>query len=75
MLKHCVLRAPVEEVGWSDLAALSLWIQLLNDDDLLGSRVRQRPQQHGIDDAEYGRAGADSERQRRDDQRGKPRMF
>ncbi len=35
-------------------------------DDPIGVRIRQRPQQHGVDDAEHRGVGADAERQRQD---------
>ena len=37
----------------------------------IGARVRQRPPQHGVDDAEDRGAGADAEREREDRDRGK----
>jgi len=41
-------------------------------DDAVGIRVRQRAQEHAVDDAEHRRAGADAERQREDGGRGEP---
>ena len=41
MLKHRVLRAPVEEVSWSYLYPLAVCIQFLNGDDALGLGIRQ----------------------------------
>ena len=38
-----------------------------------GSAPRQRPQQHGVDDAEDRRVGADAEREREDGDGGKAR--
>ena len=38
VLKHCVLRTPVEKVGWSYLPALALCVQFLNGDDPIGLR-------------------------------------
>ena len=35
-------------------------------DQPIGVRIRQRPQQHGVDDAEHRGVGADAERQRQD---------
>ena len=39
----------------------------------IGVRIRQRPQQHGVDDAEHGGVGADAERQRQDGDEGESR--
>ena len=37
---------------------------MVQDHELVGVRVRQRAQEHGVDDGEHGDVGADAERER-----------
>ena len=41
-----------------------LRVRLPEHDEAFGSRERQRPQEHGVDDREDGRVGADAQRER-----------
>ena len=41
-------------------------VAMTEDDEIVGVRIRQRPQQHGLDDGEHRGVGADAERQRQD---------
>ena len=45
-------------------------LPLTHAHDRLGVRIRQRPEQHPVDDAEHRRVGADAERQRRQHRQG-----
>ena len=64
MFEDGVLRAPVEEVRGSYLAAFTVLTEFLNRDDALRGAIRQAAQQHAIDDAEDRGARADTQRQR-----------
>ena len=55
-------------------AAPIVWLELGGDPDKpIGTGIRQRAEQHGMDDAEDGGVGADAEREGADDDRGEPR--
>ncbi len=55
-------------------AAPILWIELDGDPNkAIRTGIRQRAEQHGMDDAEDGGVGADAERERADDDSGEPR--
>ena len=45
-----------------------------NKDEAVGVVIRERAEEHGVDDRENRRIGADAERQRQDDDDRKPRM-
>ncbi len=77
--RHLGQRAPVaavEQVGGVREAHLlepEPRKRLPQTDQPVRARVRQRPQQHGVDDAEHRRVGADRHRQRQHAQGGEPR--
>ena len=55
-------------------AAPIVWIELGGDPNkAIGTGIRQRSEQHGMDDAEDGGVGADAEREGAHDDRGEPR--
>ncbi len=60
--------APVEDRREPDVRREPREVAIAERDEALRLRVRQRPQQHGVDDGEDGGVGADAERQR--DKRG-----
>jgi hypothetical protein len=55
------LRAPVQEVRHGDRARPALRQRLVDGDEPVGVRVRERAQQHRVDDREDGRVAAYSE--------------
>ena len=71
-LEHGVLTAPIEEVSGCHGKTSVLGNDLVHEDETVGIREGQRPEEHTVDDAEDGRCGADAERQRenRDDCKG-----
>src|SRR6185436_3704516 len=75
VLKHRVLRAPIEKVGGSYLHACSLGVQFLNGHDPIRLPVRQRAKQYGINNAEYRRARANAKRECDNHERSESRMF
>jgi hypothetical protein len=64
-LEGLIQLAPVDEVAGRDDVVLLVTreVVLPHDGDLVGVRIRQRPQQECIDDAEDGSVRADAERQ------------
>ena len=64
--------APVHEIGRRDIVALRgpRDVVLAQLDELVLIRIRQRPQQHGLDRAEDRHVGADAEAERQDDDQG-----
>jgi hypothetical protein len=74
------LAAPLQILEASQRHAEVRQAQLAGDlavhtHQLLGLRVRQRPQDDGVDDAEDRRGGADAEGERDDEDRGQPRRL
>ena len=64
VLERVAALAPVEERGVADVAGRSGRAALADHDEPIGIRVRQRAQQHGVEDAEDRGVRADAERQR-----------
>ena len=70
-----VADAPVEKVGRRRVTvALScLPVRVRDQHEIVGAREGQRPQQHGVDDAEDRGVGADADRNRQDREQKKAR--
>jgi hypothetical protein len=66
VLKHLVLLDPVEVVQRRDAVAPAVRPLLEHADDAVGVGVRQRVQQHAVDEAEHRRVRADREGDRDD---------
>ena len=60
--------APVEKVGWRCIAValFCLAIGVRDQHEIVRAGKRQRPQQHGVDDAEDRGVGADADCKRED---------
>ena len=61
-----VLLPPVEEGRRGHGEAPELLQELVHAHELVGMRIGERTEEHAVDDAEDGAAGADAERQRQD---------
>ena len=74
-LEHGVLLAPVQERRGRDREAAVLRHDLVDAHQRFRIGIRQRPEEHAVDDAEHRAGGADPERQRQDRDRGEPRAL
>jgi hypothetical protein len=81
ILKNLILCAPIREVGIRDRRPVGNLARALSDIvgpecyQILRLVERQRPQEHGVEDTEYGAVRADSERESQDDDSGKEGLF
>src|SRR5262249_40202918 len=69
-LEAAVALAHITAVWVGEVHRAALLAHLAQLHDALALRVRQRAQQHGVHDAEDGRAGPDAQRQRNDRNQG-----
>src|ERR1700747_1951829 len=58
--------APIEIIRQANRTGIEKICALANEHESVRLRIRQRPQEHSVDDAENRRVGADAERERDD---------
>ena len=66
MFKNDVVLLPIKIIGERDRIILSRPGRFVQDHDPVGIRIRQRPEQDGVDDAEDRGVRTDPERERQD---------
>ena len=74
MFKNGIVLLPIKIIWERHRIILSRPGRFVQDHDPVGIRIRQRPEQNGVDDAEDGGVRADPERKRQDCNRGKRRI-
>ena len=72
LVEHGGLIAPGDEIGRHDDVFLAAIVNRRDPDQALRMRIRQRPQEHRVDDAEHGGVQTDPECKREHDDDGEP---
>ena len=75
MFENGVVILPIEIIGQRDRIILSRPGRFVQDHDPVGVRIRQRPKQDGVDDAEDRGVRADAERKCQNSDQSEPRRF
>src|SRR5436309_7551740 len=75
MFENFVVPLPIEIIGQRDGKILTRTGRFAQDHDPVRIRIRQRPKQNGVNDAEDGGVRPDAERERNDRNCGEGRIF
>src|SRR5579871_6238768 len=73
--KAAIVVPPIAEIGIGNRAGSEIGLALVEHNELLGMRIGNRIEQHGVDDGEEGSVRADAERQSEDGDGGEARTF